>query len=171
MSLSKKMHKSLLDQVRHEWEAELYYLQMMAWCRNHDYDGFAAFFRGHADEERVHGMKILDYLAEVDADIAIPSIKTHDVKLEAVEQLFELALEHEEQVTAWIHELMALSQDERDYRTQHFLQWYVSEQIEEESLIRTALARVRRAKDHPGALLMVEEQIARLESDAGPAES
>jgi ferritin len=160
MAFTKSMHKKLLTQVQHEWEAELYYLSMMAWCLNNDYDGFGTWFQNHANEERVHGMKILKYLNEIDQDISIPSITLKPKKFTSVVQLFETALQHECQVTEWIHELVAQSVREKDFRTQNFLQWYVAEQVEEEAVVKTALTRVRRAGKDSAALLIIENELS-----------
>ena len=160
MGLSKLMHKRLIEQAQREWEAEFYYLSMMAWCLNNDYDGFGAWFMNHGDEERNHGRRILNYLHEVNAALSIPSVQVTRTRFKSVRHCFELALSHEAKVSVMIHKLVAQSIREKDYRTQTFLQWYVEEQIEEESVVRAALSKIKRAEGSAGALLMVENQLA-----------
>jgi ferritin len=157
--ISKSLQKELLEQVRAEWESEFYYMAMMAWCYNNDLEGFAKWFFQQADEERMHGFKILAYLTEVGCDIAIPSVAVPKTAFKDIEHLFELTLKHEQKVTALIYSLVDTAIKERDHASNAFLQWYVNEQVEEESTARTLLAQVKRCKGHPGALLMLEREL------------
>ena len=157
--ISEKMIAKLSEQVKHEWESEFFYLTFMAWCFNNNYNGFGAWFLKQASEEREHGMKMLRYLNEVDADISIPSITTPKGEYQSIEQIFQLGLEHELKVTGLISELMNLAHTEKDHATQQFLQWYVSEQVEEEANFRGIIAKLERIKGSPGGLFMLEAKL------------
>lgn len=158
--ISQPMQAKLNEQVRHEWESEFYYLAIMAWCFNNNYGGFGLWFLKQAGEEREHGMKILRYLNEVGAEIAIPSVKTPAVQIKSVEDTFELGLEHEKKVTRLIHDLVDLAVTEKDHTTNQFLQWFVSEQAEEEASFRDIVAKLQRIKGAPGGLFMLEAKLA-----------
>jgi ferritin len=158
--ISKNLQKQLLDQVRYEWESEFYYMAMMAWCYNNDYDGFAQWFFQQAGEERMHGLKILAYLNQVGGELSIPAVSVPKTAFKGIEQIVELTLKHEQKITKLIHELVEAAIREHDHSTNNFLQWYVREQIEEESTARTLLAKVRRCKGAPGALLILENELA-----------
>ena len=123
--ISKKMQSQILDQVKAEWESEYFYLAMMAWCFNNDYPGFGMWLLKQADEERGHGMKMLRYLNEVGGELAIPSVTVPKAKFESPAQIFDLVLKHERKVTALIYGLVKTAEEEKDYATLNFLQWYV----------------------------------------------
>jgi len=158
--INEQLQNKLLDQVRLEWESEFYYLQMMAWCYNHDYEGFGNWFYAQANEERDHGMRILSFLTEIGGALAIPSVNVPEAEFTGIEEIFERVLGHEEKVTVQVHKLVSMAIEQNDHSTNNFLQWFVKEQIEEESSVRAILAKVRRAAGTPAALLMIENDIA-----------
>ena len=159
--ISQKVRDKLIEQVKAEWESDFFYLAMMAWCFNNDYDGFGNWFYNQANEERGHGLRILQYVTDVGGDISVPSVDVPRVAFEGLEHIFKLQLEHEEEVTKRVHELVNLSVQENDHSTHTFLQWFIKEQIEEESTARNLLAKVRRAEGSPGVLLMLESELAK----------
>ena len=168
--LSKTMADMLLAQVQREWESEFYYLAMMAWCYNNDFEDFGKWFEMQAGEERLHGMKMLTYTAEVGNDISIPSVQVPQADFQSIEHIFELTLAHEEKVTGFINSLVDQALKENDHRTNAFLQWFVSEQVEEEATVRSLLAKLRRAKGDPSALMMIEAKaLETRQSSAGSA--
>ncbi|MCL5270344.1 MAG: ferritin [bacterium] len=158
--LSKKMEERLNEQVRNEWISEYYYLAMMAWCFNNDYDGFGMWFLKQADEERAHGMKLLRYLNEAGGSIRIPAVAPPGTELQGVDHMFELTWEHERKVTAMIHEIADLARQEKDYATDNFLQWFIKEQVEEENTVRNIVAQLRRIQGAPAGLFMLESKLA-----------
>jgi ferritin len=160
--ISKKVHNKLLEQIKHEWESEYLYYAIMAWCVNNDYNGFAAWFRKQAEEEHEHGMKIVDYLAETGVDVKLPnSLAVGNQKFTDIDQIFKLTLKHEQKVTGLIHALVELSAAENDHTSHNFLQWYVSEQLEEEAQVRDILGALGRIKGAPGGLYMLERELAK----------
>lgn len=162
--ISKKMQKRLIEQIKHEWESQLYYQSMMAWCMNNDYNGFASWFSKQADEERGHGMRILQFIADADGEVSIPSLTSKAADFKDLEDLFSSALAAEQSVTAQINELLGHAMKESDHATQAFLQWFVQEQIEEEATARDNLAQVKRVKDNPAALFIMENELSKRSS-------
>ena len=158
--VSKKMGEMLNEQVKNEWESEFIYLAMMAWCFNNNYDGFGMWMLKQAGEEREHGMKILRYLHEADFPLAIPSLHAPKPQFESVEKVFRQGLEHEQKVTKMIYALTEQAVADKDFTTQQFLQWFINEQLEEESTFRGIIAKLERIKGAPGGLFMLEAQLA-----------
>lgn len=158
--ISQAMQDKLLEQVRVEWESEFAYLTIMAWCYNNDFDGFGAWFHQQANEEREHGLRILRFINNAGGSIGIPSINVIAPDFRNLQHLFELTLQHEEQVTGSINRLVDQAMADNDHTTHTFLQWFIQEQVEEESTARHILAKIRRAEGAPGALFMIEQQLA-----------
>ncbi len=158
--LSKQMEQRLLEQVRNEWVSEFYYLELMSWCFNNDFDGFGMWFLKQSQEEHEHGMKILRFVNDAGGTLKILPITPPVVEIKDIEHVFELTWEHEQKVTAMIHELYAMAINEKDYPTQNFLQWFINEQLEEESTVRNIVAQLKRVKGAPAGLFMIEAKLA-----------
>jgi ferritin len=158
--VSKAMAAKLNQQAKNEWESEFFYLTMMAWCFNNNYNGFGAWFLKQAAEEREHGMKIFRYLNETDQDIVIPSITVPKADFKSVEDVFEQGLAHEQEVSRLIGKLADQAISEKDHATLEFLQWYIKEQVEEESSFRDIVTKLGRIKGSVGGLFMLEAKLA-----------
>jgi ferritin len=154
------MQKQLNEQVKNEWESEFIYLTMAAWAYNNNYDGFGLWFIKQAGEEREHGMKILRYLNEADADMIIPSITVPKVEFKDIPDLFKRGLEHEQKVTGMFYRLTELAIAEKDFTTQQFLQWFIIEQLEEEASFRGIIAKLERIKGSSSGLFVLEAKLA-----------
>jgi ferritin len=155
-----KMVKELTEQLKNEWESEYLYMAMMAWCYNKNYDGFAQWFEKQAIEEHGHGVKFVNFIKDVDAELTILSIKVPPIKAKKVVDLFKQTLKHEQEVTARINQLVALAHKEHDFNTLEFLQWFVMEQREEESTVRGILAQFEHNHDAPGGMFLIEQHLA-----------
>lgn len=103
---------------------------------------------------------IFDYLSEIDAPAITPGIDQPPREFPSVQGLFESVYAHEQKVTQAIHKLLHLALDEQDYTTQHFLQWYVEEQKEEETLMRTILDKIKLIGDGPQALYYIDKELS-----------
>jgi ferritin len=165
--LSATMQTKLLEQAGKEWDSEYYYMAMGAWCYNNELDGFGAWFEQQASEEHTHGLRILHYIRDVGGQISIPAINPIGNDFSSLRDTFEKTLEHEQLVTRMVHDLVSQARQENDHTTDHFLQWFVSEQVEEESTARAILAKVKRAGDNPSALFLLEQQLAPAAAKAG----
>lgn len=158
--ISDKMIQALNDQIRMEGQASFLYLAMSAWCDEKGMEGCAHFLRRQSEEEREHMLGIFDYLSEVDAPAITPGIEQPPREFSSVQVLFEDVYAHERKVTNAIHKLLHLALDEQDYTTQHFLQWYVEEQKEEETLMRTILDKIKLIGEGPLALYYIDKEMA-----------
>ena len=151
------------EMINEQFHKELYsahlYLAMSSYFLTQDLDGFAHFFRLQADEETMHAMKQFDYLHEVDGQITIGTIQAPQTTFDSIVQVFELALEHEKLVTRSINSIVKAALDCSDFATHGFLQWFVQEQIEEESTLRSIIAKIKLADGNKSTLYLLNEEL------------
>jgi ferritin len=141
--LSKKMQEGLNAQMTKEASASQIYLSYGAWVSNQGYGGIANFLFRHANEERNHMMKILEYILERGAKVKIESITTPSEDPTNIQNCFERIFEHEVDNTKGIYKLVKMSFEEEDWATWHFMQWFVKEQTEEETLALNLLDKIK----------------------------
>ncbi len=167
--LSPSIEKALNNQLKLELESSQLYLSMACWADANGFAGTSAFLFEHADEEREHMLKFIHYMNERGADVIVPSLEKPHSQFDSILQVFEMILEHEEMVTAKISEIVGICLDERDFTTQNFMQWFISEQIEEESLFRTILDKLRMVGNDKGGLYLFDRDLSTTSPEA-PAE-
>lgn len=159
--VSQKLATMLNTQIKNEWESEYLYMAMMAWCLNHNYDGFAAWFLKQAGEEHEHGMKFLGYLSDVNIDVVIPTINVPQIAFKDVEDLYRRGLEHEKIVTKNIGDLTDQAIADNDHATREFLAWFVKEQVEEEKSFFDIISKLERIKGSIGGLFQLEHHLGK----------
>lgn len=159
--LSKKIHKALNEQVAMESNASSKYLAMASWCDTQGLEGCAAFLYRQSDEERMHMLKLVHYINEMDGHAVVPGISAPKLEYPSVQELFNMVYEHEKAVSASIYKIYDLASKEKDYSTITFLQWYVEEQREEEAMMRTILDKLRLIGDGPQALYYIDMEISK----------
>lgn len=159
MALSDTLATSFNDQIRLEFESMYVYLQMTAHFEAENLTGFASWMRGQADEERLHAMKFFDFVLDRGNSVDLRAIDAPTVGGSSPLAVVEQALEHEQQVTAAIHDLYGQAVSESDYASYPLLQWFISEQIEEEATVSQIVERVRRAAEDPSALLIIDQEL------------
>ena len=164
------MVAALNQQISLEAYASFLYLSMASWCDREGMEGCALFMHRQSAEERVHMLKIFDYLSEVDGHALTPEIKQPPHEFSSVQEMFQKVYTHEQKVTASINELVALSNRENDHSTGVFLQWYVNEQREEEALMRSILDKIKLIGDGPQCLYFIDLEIAKINASAIKAE-
>lgn len=133
---------SLNDQINLEQYSSNLYMQMSAWCDHQGYTGSAAFLRDHAMEELQHMYKLFDYVCETGALAQLAAVEAPPASYASLEEVFRLTYEHELKITRAINKLVANALAEEDFSTFQFLQWYVSEQHEEERLFKSILDKI-----------------------------
>ncbi len=158
--LSEKLLSKLNEQITHEFYSAHYYLAMAAYFKKEDLDGFANFFIVQAEEERFHAMKFFDYINEQGEEAIITGFKDPKRDFKSAEEIFALALEHEKLVSSLINELMAIAQEEKNYSTIGFLQWFIDEQVEEEASMSRLLSLVKRVGEDGHGILMLDRELA-----------
>jgi ferritin len=139
--LSKSILEKLNNQVNLEFFSSNLYLQMSAWCNDQGLEGCSQFLRLHAEEEKMHMYRLFDYINETGAMAVIGTIEAPDTQYESIIDVFKKIYEHECLITKAINDLVDIALAEKDFSTFNFLQWYVSEQHEEEHLFLTILEK------------------------------
>ena len=135
------MRKALNDQVTLESSASSSYLAMASWCEVTGYQGAADYFYLQSDEERTHMLKIVHYLNDMGEIANISAIKAPLSSYKSLEILIKIALKNEQAVTKAIHTMVDIAQKEKDHSTYVFLEWFVNEQVQEETKFETILQK------------------------------
>ena len=157
--LSEKMLEVLNKQIKLEGDSSQIYLSMAVWSENKGMEGVAQFMYEHADEERQHMLKLVRFVSERGGKVIIPEIAKPQNDFDSLKKMFEILLNHEVFVSKSINDIVHVSLEERDYASNNFLQWYVSEQIEEEALARTILDKINLIGDDKGGLYLFDNDI------------
>lgn len=163
MALDPKVAKALNAQVNNELEAAHAYLATAAYFEADGLPGFATWFRGHAEEENEHAMRIFDYINKRGGQVKIEAIPAPKANYNNAESAVKAGYEHEQTVTGQIEDLFALAAKVNDYRTQAMLQWFLTEQDEEEDLFRRTLDLVQATDGNRWNLMQLDGQIKRPE--------
>jgi ferritin len=146
--LKKKVEDICNRQIEREGYSSNLYLAMAVWAETQGFQGTAGWLYAQADEEREHMLKLIKFVNDRGGKAIVPAFEKPPVEFEGVQPLFEEVLKHEEFITASINEMVELTLAEKDYTTNSFLQWYVTEQIEEESNAKGILDKLNLGGKH-----------------------
>ena len=167
--LKKSIETALNKQVNAELWSSYLYLAMDAHFRSVNLNGFANWMRLQAQEELQHAMKIYDYIDERDGKISLTAIAAPKGTWKTPLDVFQDTLKHERKVTSLINNLTALAEKEKDYATKNFLEWFVDEQVEEESNASTIVEQIKLAGKSSGALFMLDRELGQRVASPAPA--
>lgn len=166
--LQKNIQEALNNQVKLEAASSQAYLAMAVWAEiQPGLDGVSEFFFQQSDEERVHMLKLIRFINERGGFAEIPALEQPMVTFPSLKKLFEEYLKHELQVSASINDLVDLALTEKDYATHNFIQWYVSEQIEEEKTARVLNDKLEMIGEDKSGLYLFDRDILNVRQ-AGP---
>lgn len=169
--LSQKMSEAINKQINAEFYSSYLYLSMAAWSEDQNLPGFGNWFRMQVEEERIHAMKLLDFVIERGGRVTLTAIDSPETEWDSPTAVFEATLKHEQLVTGLINKLIDLALSESDHATNTFLQWFVTEQIEEEASADAVLRTLKRMGDAPGGLFMLDRELSqRVAATAPPVE-
>lgn len=157
--LSKSIEKKLNEQVKKEGVSSNLYLAMASWAETNGLNGTSVFLYTHSEEERQHMLKLISFINERGGKAIIPSYEKPPSNFKSLSYIFESVLEHEISVTKSINSVVDLCLKEKDYTTHNFMQWYVSEQIEEEALARTILDKLKLIGNDKGGLYLFDRDL------------
>lgn len=161
--LVKTMEDALNEQINREMYSAYLYMSMSAYAAHEGFKGFANWFMVQYHEEMLHAMKLYEYVSLRGGSITLKPIPQPPTTFESPLDMFQKTLEHERYITSSINGWMDLAIAERDHATQIFLQWYVTEQVEEENNDQEILAQLRLiGSDVQGLLLLDKELAARM---------
>jgi ferritin len=158
---SEKMLQLLNDQFNRELYSVNLYLSMASYCLSEDLDGFANFYRVQAQEETFHAMKQFDYIHQVEGKVTMQALSQPPAEFSGLTDLFEKTIAHEKEVSRSINELVQQALSESDFATHTFLQWFITEQVEEESTMHTLLKKLKMIGDNQSALYLMNEELGR----------
>jgi len=159
--ITQAMQDALNDQINKELFSSYLYLSMAAYFEDRNLPGFASWLRLQADEERAHGMKIYDHLLERGGKVELKAIDAPKTAWKSTLEVFEEVAAHEAKVTASIYALYELALKEKDYPAQVMLQWFISEQVEEEKNAAEILTQVRLIEERGTAVLMLDHRLGK----------
>ncbi len=140
--LTKKVESILNVQIDKEDYSSQLYLSMASWAENLGFEGVSIWLYAQAEEERIHMLKLIKYVNERDGVAIIPGIKKPPVDFGDIFKAFDQVLKHERFISASINEIVAVCIAENDFTTQNWIQWFVNEQIEEESSVKTIIDKL-----------------------------
>jgi ferritin len=144
---------ALNEQIAAELAAWYSYLGMSAWCAEQQLNGCAKWLRAQAQEEHAHAMKIYEFLVDRNTPVQLKQLEPAGVQFESVVEVFETALEQELHNSERIDSIFQLALDQRAFASLVELQWFITEQVEEENSARENLAKVKMVSDDPAAIL------------------
>ncbi len=164
--LPKKVEQALNQQIEIEAQSSQFYLAMASWAEASGLGGIANFLYRHSDEERMHMLKLVKYVNERGGHALVPALKQPPKTFKDMFSVFEQLLKHEIWVSSEINKVVDTCLKEKDYATHNFMQWYVSEQIEEEALARTIMDKLKMIGNDKGGLYLFDRDIENLTVNA-----
>ncbi len=159
MELNAVLVNRINAQIKHELYSAYLYLSMSAYCETLNLGGFANWMRKQSAEEVEHAMKFFAYVNDRGGRVVLHAIEQPPVDFGTPLEVFQAVLEHEQKVTALIHELYALAVAEKDYAAQVMLHWFIDEQVEEEKNATDIVAQLEMIGGHANGLLMLDHQL------------
>lgn len=156
---SEKMEKAINEQINAEIYSAYLYLAMSAYFESVDLPGFANWMRVQWQEELAHAQKLYDYLFERDGRVVLDAIEAPPLEWKSPLDAFEETLKHEKYVTSRIHDLVRLARAEGDVATENFLQWFVTEQVEEEATAKALIQQLKLVGDQGQGLFLTDREL------------
>jgi ferritin len=141
--LPKKVEEILNVQIEREDYSSQLYLSMASWAENNGFEGVSTWLYAQTEEERVHMLKLIKYVNDRDGIAVIPGIDTPPTDFGDVFAMFDKVLAHEQYISGSINEIVAVCISENDYTTQSWIQWFVTEQIEEEASVKAIIDKLK----------------------------
>lgn len=157
--LTKRMEDELNGQINAEYWSAYFYLSMSAYLGNEGLSGAASWFRVQYQEEISHALKFFDYIIERGGKVNLKPIPEVQSEWNGIIDIFQETLKHEQKVTSLINSLMDIAIEEKDHAAKSFLQWYVDEQVEEESGVQTILDQLKMVDGKGNGLFMIDKDL------------
>ena len=158
--ITKIVEKSINEQIKREEHSSRIYLAMASWAERNGFPGAANWLYAQTEEERIHMLKFVHYLNDRGGNAIIPALDAPDAKFKSLLEVFQQVLKHEEYISESINNLYAVCTKEKDFTTANYLQWYINEQIEEESTVRSILDQIKLAGTEKGGSFMMDKEFA-----------
>ncbi|HOM27436.1 MAG TPA: ferritin [bacterium] len=159
------MDKKLLEELNLQIKKELYsaylYLSMASYFDYINLEGFATWMKVQAKEEFGHAMRIYDFLNDRGEKVILEGIEKPPSDFSSPKDVFEKTLKHEKEVTKSIENLYKLAKEKNDYSTEIMLQWFITEQVEEEKQANIILEKLKKIEDKPHLILMLDKELSK----------
>jgi len=167
--MTSKVLDAITQQIANEFGASFSYLSMAAWCEHHKYMGAGQWLRMQSQEEHGHAMKLFNFVLARNYPVVLPGIEKPRSEFAAIVDVFEKALAQEQDVSKQIDALYELAFKEKVFAAMAELQWFITEQVEEEKTVREIVAKFHMVKDDPASVLDVDRELGGRgpEPDAG----
>ncbi|MEO8285128.1 MAG: ferritin [Chloroflexota bacterium] len=159
--IGETVQAALNEQIKHEFYSAYVYLSVSAYCETISLPGFAHWFRMQSAEERDHAMKIYDFILDRGGKVKLLALDSPASDFGTPLQIAQKALEHEQLVTGLIERLYELTVKEGDYAAQAMLQWFITEQVEEEKNANLLIDQLTMVGDNRAALLMLDMELGK----------
>jgi len=160
MRIDERMQAAINDQINAELYSSYLYYAMAAYFEDKSLGGMANWMRIQAQEELVHAVKFFDFVNERDGRIVLEAIEKPPVEWESPQAAFAAAYEHEQSVTARINDLVTLAEELKDRASLAFLQWFITEQVEEEASAKKIADQLKLLSGAPHGLFMIDRELA-----------
>jgi ferritin len=161
MKIDEKMQNALNKQANNEFFAAYLYLSAAVYLESENLKGFADWMKGHAKEELEHAYKIVDYVQSRAGKITLTAIEAPKTEWSSPLEAVSDAYEHELKVTKMIDDLVDLSKEQKDKASEAFLQWFVTEQVEEEEITLELLEKLKFVGENKGALFALDASLSK----------
>lgn len=159
--IGKAVQDAMNEQINKELFSSYLYLSMAAYFEQKNLPGFANWMRIQSDEEREHAMKFYEFILETGGKVTLKAIDAPKTEWKSALEVAEEVAAHEAKVTASIHSLYELAQKEKDYPAQMMLQWFITEQVEEEKNATELVANLKLIEERGTAVLMLDHRLAK----------
>jgi ferritin len=167
--LNKTVQDAINEQIKHEFYSAYLYLSMSAYCETINLPGFAHWMRVQYQEELAHAMKFFDFVNDREGSVELQAIDQPPGEFQSPLDIFQQALEHERKISGLIHRLYEVAVKEKDYPTQALLQWFITEQVEEEKSASQIVEQLKMVGGGGAALLLLDRELGARTSQQAPA--
>ncbi|MCK6558175.1 ferritin [candidate division KSB1 bacterium] len=157
--LKQTVQDALNEQIKAELESAYVYLAMSAYSESVNLRGFASWMRGQSQEELGHALKLFDFVNDRGGRVTLQALAQPPADYKSALDMMEHTLNHEQKVSGLINRLYELALKESDYPTQAHLQWFITEQVEEEKTAQEIVEQLRMIGNHTPGLLMLDRQM------------
>ena len=162
--VSEKINEIINEQINKEFYSGYLYLSMSAHLKELGLFGFASWTKHQAKEEVEHGLRLLDYLLERDSFVTLKQISTPEYEYNGVISIFQKIYEHEKCITSSVMRIAKLAEEECDRKTLTFIDWFITEQVQEEEAVKNIIKRLERFGEENSSLLLIDQELAKREN-------
>ena len=157
--ISAKMQKALNTHLNEEFYSSYLYLSMAAYFEAKNLKWFANWMRIQAAEEQMHGMKFFNFILQKGGKVTLAEIGVPKIEWKSISEVFTDTLKHEQKITGLINKLVEVAMLEKDFATNNFLQWFVTEQVEEEANVEEIIHKIEMIGDNKSGLYMLDNEL------------